>query len=209
MTITTKKKIDIDDNEMQRIFRRIVISSSFAGIIIIYSPKVEYTFLTFFLSLVYVWLNSMVERFFPGTLILDGVPSPKYRLYTSILHDGFVAGGILFAILLLRFAGFGNDIPTWLTHGWEDCDFGSNDGDTSHNLVEGLDVLAMCVTIAFEIKDGIVDDFDLRLERVGIYIHHVATTFCCLYILNCEYGKGLMLVNGLQALLGSLLYCLW
>jgi len=191
--------LNYTDNDLRRFFRRVMISASFAGMVAMFSPTLEYTLLTFSLVLFYVWMNAVVERYFPGNISLDGKPSPKFRLYTSIFHDGIIAGGLLVAILYFR----ANKLSQWLTDGWE--------GQHSDNniLLETLDAFALCVTIAFEIKDGLVDDFDLSLERVGIYIHHVATSGACLYILNCSYGKGYMLVNALQALMGSLIYCVW
>jgi len=191
--------LNYSDGEIKRAFRRVMISASFAGMVIMCSPTVEYTLLTFSLVLFYVWMNAVVEKYFPGNLLLDGKLSPKFRLYTSILHDGIIAGGLLVAILCLR----ANNLSQWLTDGWEGHESGNN------NILETLDAFALCVTIAFEIKDGLVDDFDLSLERVGIYIHHVATSGACLYILNCSYGKGYMIVNALQALMGSLIYCVW
>lgn len=199
--IPRKFSISLNYNDMERVLRRAAVSASFAGMVILYSPTMEYAALTLVLALLYVWINAMVENFFPGNIVLDGKPSPKFRLYTSIFHDGIIAGGLLVAILILR----ANHLSDWLIDGWKREVEATDDAI----FLDNLDAFALCITIAFEIKDGLVDDFDLSLERVGIYIHHVATSAACLYILNCEYGKGYMLINALQALMGSLLYCIW
>jgi len=200
-TTPRKFSVSLNYNDMKRVLRRAMVSASFAGMVMMYSPTTEYAALTFTLALFYVWINAVVENFFPGNIVLDGKPSPKFRLYTSIFHDGIIAGGLLVTILVLR----ANHLSDWFTDGWKREVEATNDSI----FLENLDAFALCITIAFEIKDGLVDDFDLSLERVGIYIHHVATSAACLYILNCTYGKGYMLINALQALMGSLIYCIW
>jgi len=191
----------------QQIVNRIVVSFSFAIFVAAFSPKVEYTLLIYFLTILYAGINRVIESLFPGTIILDGKPTPKFRLYVSIFHSGMVASSMLSTILFLHACGFGTDTTTWLQSGW--IDWKDDDNNKSFFLAEALDVLTLCITIAFEIKDGLVDDFDFSMLRIGIYVHHLAAAAGCLYILNCSYGKGYMLFSGVQALVTSFFYCIW
>ena len=192
-------------------FRRSLVLASFASVVIAYCPCIEYAILVFILTASYVWLNYKIEKLYPDSIEFD--EQPLFRFYVSIIHD--VIAGLFILIILSSHLSFGRVIVPWLQSDWN-TSFTAVHDDTvsSRNNVDlvfkALDVIAMCGTIAFEMKDAIVDDFHFgSIERVGIYIHHLSTIGACLHILNCRYGRGYMILNGLQCLVGSAIYCLW
>ena len=189
------------------IIRRSLVLASFVAIVIVYCPFVEYTLIVVFFMALYVRLNRYIETTYPGTIELDGEYVPKFRLYVSLIHDA-IAGVIMLIIVLLHYFIGSNGVLYWLECSWNDS-FTNNTNENIDTLLDALDLIAMCGTMAFEMKDSIVDDFSWNLERMGIYIHHVATVGACLYILNCNYGRGYMILNGLQCLVGSSIYCIW
>eukprot|EP00746_Dinoflagellata_sp_MGD_P111907 gnl/MRDRNA2_/MRDRNA2_48732_c0_seq2.p1 gnl/MRDRNA2_/MRDRNA2_48732_c0~~gnl/MRDRNA2_/MRDRNA2_48732_c0_seq2.p1 ORF type:complete len:233 (-),score=17.44 gnl/MRDRNA2_/MRDRNA2_48732_c0_seq2:196-894(-) len=130
------------------------------------------------------------------TYYYAGTGYPAWSWYVSFIHNGIVNLALLVAIVWLH-------PPVvhwneWLTSQWVDLKVWDN-----LRFADKVDAIALCLGIAAELKDTLLLDIKLTSFSLGLLLHHYVTICGCLGCFYVPVGRGIVVLNSVNAYLGS------
>lgn len=149
----------------------------------------------------YIFMSmGLAQQFRNKTYYYAGTGYPAWSWYQSFVHNFLVNVALLGVILILH-------PPT--TGAWNEW-LGSSKLNwlelkdwNSLQFAEKIDVLALCLGIAHELKDALLMDIQLTSFSFGLVAHHTVTIAGCLGCLYVPVGRGIVVLNSVNAYLGS------
>lgn len=184
----------------ERMLRRGALTGVFVGLVLAAAPSTELVQIFVACIAGYAMVSVLVDRICDGQRVsLEGSEYPAWSFYMAFLHNGVITLMLAVAIAFLRWGQL--DLNTWFRSSWGEL---TPRGDVP--LAERLEALLFCAIMGCEVKDAILLDVQLNAFDLGLVVHHLATVIGCLFCLRLPLGKGVVVLNAVNANLGSAVF---
>lgn len=127
----------------------------------------------------------------------SGTGYPAWSWYISFIHNFVINMTLLVQMVRLHppLTGAWN---AWLMSSWVDLKEWE-----ALEFTDKVDALSLCLGIAAELKDVLLLDVKMTSFSLGLLAHHTVTVCGCLGCFYVPVGKGIVVINGVNAYLGS------
>eukprot|EP00747_Dinoflagellata_sp_TGD_P165889 gnl/TRDRNA2_/TRDRNA2_187868_c0_seq1.p1 gnl/TRDRNA2_/TRDRNA2_187868_c0~~gnl/TRDRNA2_/TRDRNA2_187868_c0_seq1.p1 ORF type:complete len:317 (-),score=47.76 gnl/TRDRNA2_/TRDRNA2_187868_c0_seq1:18-914(-) len=184
----------------ERYSRRLLVTLAAGSIVVAGSSSWDVVGLTILCVAIYTGKSVALAKALPdAVVIVQGTKYPAWSFIAAFAHNLGTMLILLLLVLRCRLVGGKEGFTSWLYGPWHDM----YDEEGSLLLADALDVLVFTFSMATELKDALMLDVKLTFMDMGFVAHHACVLVGALYCLQVPSSKGVVLLNAVNAYLGS------